>query len=86
MQQRGPSAIEEAGKMFAVSLEIARQQGALSWELRTATSVARLLNEQGRQDEAYGVLCPALDRFTEGFETLDYRQAAALLQRLSVRN
>ena len=86
LQQRGSSAIEEAAKMFAVSLEIARQQGALSWELRTATSVARLLNEQGRQDEAYGVLSPALDRFTEGFETLDYRQAAALLQRLGVRN
>jgi len=51
------------------SLAMARQQSALAWELRTATSLARLWLTQGRFGEARDVLAPAYDRFTEGFDS-----------------
>ena len=53
---------------FRQALDWARRQGALSWELRAATSLARLLSHQGRFAEATALLQPAYDRFTEGFE------------------
>jgi predicted ATPase/DNA-binding winged helix-turn-helix (wHTH) protein len=65
------------------SLEIAREQGALSWELRTATSLARLWNAQGRTREARELMA-VHGRFTEGFETADLRKAKALLDSMSV--
>jgi len=58
---------------------VAQGQQARSWELRAAISLARLLIAQNRQDEAKSNLAPILARFTEGFESADLKQAAALL-------
>ena len=60
----------------------ARRQGALSWELRAATSLARLLRDQKRSTEAIALLAPIYNRFTEGFETADLKTAKALIDRL----
>jgi predicted ATPase len=60
----------------------ARQQGALAWELRAATSLARLLHGQGRSIDAKGILQPVYDRFTEGFDTADLKSARVLLDTL----
>ena len=62
---------------------MAREQGALSWELRVALSLARLLRGQGRSADAIGILQPVCDRFTEGFATLDLREAKKLLEKLA---
>jgi predicted ATPase len=51
----------------------------LSWELRAATSLARLWREQSRKEEARELLAPIYARFTEGFETADLRTAKALI-------
>jgi predicted ATPase len=63
----------------------ARRQGALSWELRTATSLARLLRDQNRSSEAIALLAPIYNRFTEGFETADLKTAKALIDSLPLR-
>jgi predicted ATPase/DNA-binding winged helix-turn-helix (wHTH) protein len=68
---------------FRQALDWARRQGALSWELRAATSLARLLRDQDRSAEATALLQPAYDRFTEGFATADLTAAKALLDDLS---
>ncbi len=70
----------EARLQFA--LTVARQQHAKAWELRAATSLARLWRDQGRRSEARAVLAPVLDWFTEGFDTTDLTGARALLQTL----
>ena len=67
---------------FRQALDWARRQGALSWELRAATSLARLWRDQGLSDDAITVLQPVYDRFTEGFGTVDLREAKALLDAL----
>jgi predicted ATPase/DNA-binding winged helix-turn-helix (wHTH) protein len=67
---------------FRQALDWARRQGALSWELRAATSLARLLREQRRSAEVAALLQPVYDRFTEGFETTDLKAAKALLKAL----
>ena len=59
-----------------------RRQGALSWELRAATSLARLLRDQRRCDEAVAVIEPVYNRFTEGFGTTDLANAKALIDDL----
>jgi predicted ATPase len=68
---------------FERSLAIARAQQAKSWELRAATSMARLWREQGKRDQARQLLAPIYGRFTEGFDTLDLKQAKALLDKLT---
>jgi predicted ATPase len=68
-----------AEDFFRQALDWARRQGALSWELRAATSLARLLRDQDRFAEALALLQPVYDRFTEGFETADLKAAKALL-------
>jgi predicted ATPase len=73
----------EAEYWFSRSLDLAREQSALAWELRTATSLAHLWARQGRGDEATRVLRPVYDRFTEGFDTLDLRAAKGLLDDLN---
>ena len=60
-----------------------RQQGALFWELRCATSRARLWRDQARSKDAHELLVPVYDRFTEGFATSDLRVAKALIGELS---
>jgi predicted ATPase len=64
---------------FERALDRAHRQGALSWELRAAASLARLLRDQGRSAEGLALLQPVYDRFTEGFETADLKAAKALL-------
>ena len=64
---------------FRQALDLARRQGALSWELRAATSLAGLLRDRGRPAEAQALLQPVYDRFTEGFGTADLKAARALL-------
>ena len=80
--QGGPSAAASAEDHFRQALHWARRQGALSWELRAATSFARLLRDQGRPADAMALLQPVYDRFTEGFDTADLKAAEALLDAL----
>ena len=68
---------------FRRSLDLAHRQGALSWELRTAMSLARLRRDQGRIREARELLSSVHARFTEGFGTGDLRAARRLLDELS---
>jgi predicted ATPase len=67
---------------FTESIEWARRQGALSWELRTAMSMAQLKRRQGRNAEALQTLAPVYARFREGFATSDLKLARALLEQL----
>jgi predicted ATPase/DNA-binding winged helix-turn-helix (wHTH) protein len=64
---------------FQQALDEARRQEALSWELRAATSLARLWRDDGKIAEAVGLLSGVYDRFTEGFDTADLKAARALL-------
>jgi predicted ATPase len=63
-------------------LHIAQRQQAKSYELRAATSLARLWGEQGRRGEARDLLAPVYGWFTEGFDTADLKAAKALLAEL----
>jgi predicted ATPase len=69
---------------FHQSIKIAKQQRAKSWELRAATSIARLYQSQDKYEEARCLLAPIYQSFTEGFETPDLREARWLLQELSM--
>jgi predicted ATPase len=80
--QGAPGGAAAAEGHFRQALDWARRQGALSWELRAATSLARLWYEQSRPAEALALLQPVYDRFTEGFDTADLRAAKALLDDL----
>jgi hypothetical protein len=68
-----------AADHFRQALDWARAQGALSWELRAAVSLARLWRGQGRSKDARELLAPVYDRLTEGFETADLEAARALI-------
>jgi predicted ATPase/DNA-binding winged helix-turn-helix (wHTH) protein len=74
--------VTEAEDLFRQALKMARRQGALSLELRAATSLARLLRDQGRSTDALALLHPVYDRFTEGFDTADLQTAKALVDAL----
>jgi predicted ATPase len=67
---------------FMRALDIARRQQAKSWELRTATSLARLWQQQGKRGEAHALLAPIYGWFTEGFDTADLQEAKTLLEEL----
>ena len=69
----------EAETCFHHALEIARHQQAKSFELRAATSLARLWQQQGKRQEAHDLLAPVYHWFTEGFDTADLQDAKALL-------
>lgn len=73
----------EAARRFERALEVAGAQHARFYELRAATSLARLLRDQGRRDEARPLLQPVYDWFTEGFDTADLKDAKALLDELN---
>jgi tetratricopeptide (TPR) repeat protein len=72
----------EAARHFERALEVARSQHARFYELRAATSLARLLRDQGRRDEARALLQPVYAWFTEGFDTAPLKEAKALLEEL----
>jgi class 3 adenylate cyclase len=74
--------LEGAERNFLASLDWARRQQAKSWELRTSISLARLWQCQGKRRDAYGLLAPVYNWFTEGFDTKDLQEAKALLDEL----
>ncbi len=80
--ERHPAVQEEAEACFRRALEVAREQQARSFELRAATSLARLWQRQGKCTEARELLQPVYDWFTEGFDTPDLKDAKALLEEL----
>jgi predicted ATPase len=71
---------------FKRALAVARQQQAKSWELRAAKSMARLWRDQGKPQEARELLAPVYGWFTEGFDTLDLKEAKMLLDELRFPN
>jgi class 3 adenylate cyclase/predicted ATPase len=73
----------KAEAYFGRALDVARQQQAKSWELRAATSMARLWRDQGKVQQARDLLAPVYGWFTEGFDTLDLKEAKALLDELA---
>ena len=77
--ERVPKHAAAAENHFKKSLTLARQQGSLSWLLRTATSLARLRRTQGHKGDAHKLLARTYARFTEGFTTSDLRAARQLL-------
>ena len=68
---------------FRQALDWAHRQGAVSWELRAATSNARLLHDQRRPADAKALLQPVFARFTEGFDTADLRIVRQLIEELA---
>jgi predicted ATPase len=79
LRQAGDWSAAAAEDCFNQAREMAREEGALFWELRVALSLARLRVTQGRHNEARQTLASVYDRFTEGFATSDLRAAKALL-------
>ena len=73
----------EVEASYQEALALARRQQARSLELRAAISLARLWRDQGKRDEAHDLLAPIYGWFTEGFDTLDLKEAKALLDELS---
>ena len=74
---------ETAEELYRKALSLAKEQEAKLWELRAATSLARLRREQDRPSEARDLLAPVYDWFTEGFDTPDLKEAKALLEALN---
>jgi predicted ATPase len=74
---------EEAETWLQRALDVARHQEAKSLELRAATSLARLWQQQGKHTAAYELLAPIYGWFNEGFDTADLQDAKALLEELS---
>jgi predicted ATPase len=75
--------VPQAETCFQQALAIARRQQAKSWELRAATSLARLWQRQGKRTEARELLAPIYGWFTEGFDTADLQDAKVLLDALA---
>ena len=75
--------VAKAQAYFEHALAIARQQQAKSWELRAAMSMARLWRDQGKPQQARELVAPIYGWFTEGFDTLDLKDAKALLDELA---
>jgi len=73
----------EAETCFQQAMTIAQNQQAKSWELRAATNLARLWQQQGKRQAAYALLAPIYNWFTEGFDTADLKDAKALLDELA---
>jgi predicted ATPase len=76
------STVVEAARCFSDAFEVARRQGAKLLELRATMSLARLLTKQGRRDEARRMLAEIYHWFTEGFDTVDLKEAKELLEQL----
>jgi predicted ATPase len=74
----------EYGRWQKAQAYFERALDAKSWELRAAMSMARLWRDQGKRDEARAPLAPVYGWFTEGFNTLDLKEAKALLEELAI--
>jgi predicted ATPase len=79
-----PALSHEAEACFQRALVVAREQEAKLFELRASISLARLWRDQGKRDEARDLLTPVYGWFTEGFDTLDLKEAKALISRVGV--
>jgi predicted ATPase len=79
----GLNRLEEGQIALEEALRIARKQHAKAYELRAATSLARLCGEQGRRAGARDLLAPVYGWFTEGFDTVDLKEARGLLDELT---
>ena len=77
------SDMAKAEAHFERALAVAREQQAKSWELRAATSMARLWRDQGKHEQARDLLAPVYGWFSEGFDTLDLKEAKTLLDTLA---
>src|SRR5262249_30801894 len=73
----------KAEAYFERALAVARQQQAKSWELRAAMSIARLWRDHSKRQQAHDLLVPLYGWFTEGFDTVDLKEAKTLLSELS---
>ena len=78
------SPAEEIESALRTALELAEEQGAFVLKLRAATSLARLWRDQGKAPQAHELLAPVYGWFTEGFDTLDLKEAKALLEQLAI--
>ena len=81
--QSPESRVKEAEECFQRAIKIARRQSAKSWELRAVISLARLWQQQDKQENARTILTEIYGWFTEGFDTMDLREAKRLLEELS---
>jgi predicted ATPase len=81
--KRDPVNTAAAEEAFHAAIAVAQQQKARIFELRAAMSLARLWRDQGKRDEARELLAPVYGWFTEGFDTLDLKEAKALLDELT---
>lgn len=77
-----PGDSAEAEELFGRAVDLAHRQGALSWELRAATGLARLRRDQARPADVVALLKPVYERFAEGFDTSDLITAKTLLDNL----
>ena len=80
---QSPDNHTEAETCFQYAIRIAQDQQAKSWELRAATSLARLWQRQGKPQEAHDLLALIYSWFTEGFDTADLQDAKALSEALA---
>jgi predicted ATPase len=78
----GAGTVSKAETAIEKGIDVARRQNAKSWELRAATSLARLRRQQGRPQEAAALLAPILGWFTEGLDTADLQAARTLIAEL----
>lgn len=81
--QQSSENVAEAESCFNRAIAIAQDQSAKFWELRAATSLARLWQSQDKRQDAYDLLAPIYNWFTKGFDTADLQEAKALLVELS---
>ena len=82
LSDAGPSSVHAAERCFFDAIDLAQKQGALFWELRGASHLARLRLGQKRPTDAWQILAPVYGRFVEGFETHDLRTAKLLIDQI----
>lgn len=82
--QGGLAVADDVEELFRRSMELARQQSALAWELRSAVSLARLWRDAGKREQAAELLVPVTAQFAEGFRTPDLKEAWNLMEELGV--
>jgi class 3 adenylate cyclase/predicted ATPase len=80
--QGGLAVADDVEELFRRSMELARQQSALAWELRSAISLARLWRDAGKREQAVELLVPVTAQFAEGFRTPDLKEAWNLMEEL----